>query len=131
VFIERWANSSTDFSPLSRPKFASSVVGMSHGEVDQSIYASATACSQLLDQYLASSTLAAEPQNHDVATELLGRFELWAAYVGAFAPPKVSLDCRLAGHPDVKEMVLELLAMVQRNLMQGWLLHRLLPTNAE
>lgn len=94
---------------------------MSQDESDQSIYASATACSRLFDQYIGSSTDPAKREDHDVALELFGRFELWAAYVGAFASPKLSLDARLVDHPEIKEMVLELLIMIQRNLTQGWM----------
>ena len=90
---------------------------MQQSDPDHSIYAVAVACSDLFDLYLKSPRTA--ETRRDVAAELLGRFNLWAAYVGAFALPKASLDARLADHDDVRDMVLELLAMIQRNITQG------------
>jgi hypothetical protein len=90
---------------------------MEPGSHDQSIYNAATICSDLFELYLESPG-AAEPR-HDLAEELRGRFNLWAAYVGAFAAPKASLDARLVAHSDIRDMVLELLVMVQKNIRQG------------
>jgi hypothetical protein len=44
---------------------------------------------------------------------------LWAAFVGAFAAPKASLDARLQNHGAVREIVLDLLFMLQQNLQWG------------
>lgn len=90
---------------------------MQQSDGDQSIYDAATSCSKLFIAYLEASTVS--DSRHDIVKELLSRFNLWAAYVGAFAPPKASLDARLAGHDDVRDMFLELLVMVQRNIIQG------------
>lgn len=54
-----------------------------------------------------------------IAAELHGRFNVWAAYIGALAPLKSCLDARLDGNNDVRDMFLELLAMVQRNINLG------------
>lgn len=51
--------------------------------------------------------------------ELRGRFSIWGSYIGVFAPPLSSLDARLDPHPDLKNMVLELLDMVTRNILWG------------
>lgn len=90
---------------------------MQQSDLDQSIYAAAVACVKLFDLYLKSPRIV--ETSRDVAAELLGRFNLFAAYAGALAPPKASLDARLADHSDVRDMVLELLAMVQRNIIHG------------
>ncbi|RDW74909.1 hypothetical protein BP6252_06051 [Coleophoma cylindrospora] len=44
------------------------------------------------------------------------RFDLWINYTGALAAVGRSLDDRLTGHVDIKEMVIELLQMLARNL---------------
>ncbi|KAH6975803.1 hypothetical protein EDB80DRAFT_740174 [Ilyonectria destructans] len=89
---------------------------MELGSHDQSIYNAASICSNLFGLYLKSR--GAAELRHDLAEELRGRFNLWAAYVGAFAAPKASLDARLVAHSDIRVMVLELLVMVQRNIRQ-------------
>ncbi|KAH0490212.1 hypothetical protein TgHK011_001692 [Trichoderma gracile] len=58
---------------------------------------------------------------HDSASRAkvkqLGRsFDLWINYTGALASIDRSLDSRLKDHADIKEMVLDLLEMLQRNL---------------
>jgi hypothetical protein len=84
---------------------------------DESIYESACVCSELFERHV--SALSALKPDHAFARELWGRLNLWAAYVGAFSPSKASLDARLVEHDDVKEMVIELLDMIQRNLNKG------------
>ncbi|KAE8447646.1 hypothetical protein EG329_010617 [Mollisiaceae sp. DMI_Dod_QoI] len=79
----------------------------------QSIYDASLVCSTLFERYLDSS---ATPLNDDFAVELRGRFNLWAAYVGAFATPKASLDARLLAHRDIRDMIMELLVMIQANM---------------
>ncbi len=83
----------------------------------QDIYRAAITCSGLFQTYLTAS-VTSEPRRN-IADELCGRFNLWAAYTGAFASPKASLDARLADHEDIKDMVLELLVMVERNIRYG------------
>ncbi|KAH7073192.1 hypothetical protein FB567DRAFT_454282, partial [Paraphoma chrysanthemicola] len=60
--------------------------------------------------------LASHDKSCDFVEELTSRFRRWAAYVGALAVPRASLDCRLSGHRNLKEMVLDLIYMLQRNL---------------
>ncbi|KAF2963178.1 hypothetical protein GQX73_g10398 [Xylaria multiplex] len=53
--------------------------------------------------------------------DLLGlknSFAFWVDYVGALAPVGASLDDRLAGNVEIKEMIIELLEMVERNIHQ-------------
>jgi hypothetical protein len=45
-------------------------------------------------------------------------FDLWIKYTGALAMVGVSLDDRLRDHTEIKEMVVELLHMVARNLQR-------------
>lgn len=51
--------------------------------------------------------------------ELWGTFKQWARYAGAFAMPRASLDARLSPYADIRDMVLELLDMLQENLSWG------------
>jgi hypothetical protein len=53
-------------------------------------------------------------------------FELWINYTGALAAVGRSLDDRLDGYTDIKDMVLELLQMLARNLSYSIYRHSLL-----
>jgi hypothetical protein len=55
-----------------------------------------------------------------------GDFDLWINYTGALAVVGRSLDDRLSGYTDIKEMVLELLQMLARNLQYSTYRHDLL-----
>jgi hypothetical protein len=44
------------------------------------------------------------------------RFKSWAEYLGAFAKRKSSLDLRLRNRQDVREMVVQLLIVLRRNV---------------
>ncbi|UKZ96464.1 uncharacterized protein TrAFT101_011253 [Trichoderma asperellum] len=87
---------------------------MDWDEDKDTIYDAAMDCSGLFQQWLES--LEPTSSDHEVAEDLRGRFNLWSAYVGAFASPKASFDARLVVHQDIKDMVLELLNMVKQNL---------------
>lgn len=55
----------------------------------------------------------------EVATkiqQISGRFDLWVNYTGALAAEERCLDNRLDPFPDIKEMVVELLQMLRRNI---------------
>ena len=92
----------------------------------QRIYDTAVICSNLFEQCVNSSIVPSPKSKDDFATELRGRFNLWAAYVGAFAAPKASLDARLVAHGDIRDMVVDLLVMIQANMRHGILLCLLL-----
>ena len=53
-------------------------------------------------------------------------FDLWINYTGALAAVGRSLDDRLGGYTDIKDMVLELLQMLARNLQYSMHRHDLL-----
>ncbi|KAK5996024.1 hypothetical protein PT974_04447 [Cladobotryum mycophilum] len=80
-----------------------------------SIYSASRLCLMLFDECIGSTDDAGN-EGYSILEELRGQFSTWAAYVGAFATPKASLDARLAPHEDLGEMILDLLAMVIRNL---------------
>ena len=81
------------------------------------IYDASRQCSTLLNEYMIDEAISSEL--YTTIQELRGRFEAWAAYTGAFALPRASLDARLAPHDDIKNMVLDLLTMLERNLQWG------------
>jgi hypothetical protein len=78
---------------------------------DQPIYDAAQLCSKHFEHHLKTTG-----EDYLAIEKLYGRFNQWAAYVGAFAVPRASLDARLAPHEDIRDMVLELLYMIEANL---------------
>ncbi|KAF9886797.1 hypothetical protein FE257_011044 [Aspergillus nanangensis] len=87
---------------------------MNQIEASSPIYNSARLCSKFFEQRLTRAEIPAGDSL--LLEELRGRFNLWAKYVGVFATPRASLDARLASYSEIKDMVVELLDMVQRNL---------------
>lgn len=83
------------------------------GQPGQPIYDAASLCSKSFAHHLETEGAAS---NYLEIEELSARFNQWAAYVGAFAMPRASLDARLAPYEDIRDMVLELLYMIQDNL---------------
>ena len=81
------------------------------------IYKASRDCSDIFENYIDS--LRGSSQACGNLLELRGLFKQWAAYVGAFAAPKASLDARLQNHGAVREIVLDLLFMLQQNLQWG------------
>jgi hypothetical protein len=87
-------------------------------EPSESIYDAAQLCSKGFERQVGAADGAAG-DNYREIKELWWRFNDWTAYNGAFAVPRASLDARLAPHEKTKDMVLELLDMVQENLAWG------------
>ncbi|EXJ91763.1 hypothetical protein A1O3_00313 [Capronia epimyces CBS 606.96] len=83
-----------------------------HSQSSLDIYEACLKCSELLTEYLRNPST----PNKDEAEDLQSRFNLWAAYTGAFAAADASLDDRLKFHDEIRVMVLKLLSMLQRNL---------------
>ncbi|KAF5257316.1 hypothetical protein FOXYS1_12168 [Fusarium oxysporum] len=78
------------------------------------IYHASRKCLALFDDYITDTYLSEE--SLALVGELRGQFKTWAAYIGAFAVPRASLDARLASHDDIRNMVIDLLTMIERNL---------------
>jgi hypothetical protein len=60
-----------------------------------------------------------ESSTKELSSDIRGlrnSFAFWIDYTGALAPIGASLDDRLQDHGEIKEMVVELLEMVERNL---------------
>ena len=83
-------------------------------ESSQPIYNTAKLCAERFDNHLQATD--GTTKEYLAREELCWRFKQWAAYVGAFAVPKASLDVRLAPHEDIRDRVLELLYMIYANL---------------
>jgi hypothetical protein len=81
------------------------------------IYNAARRCSELFEDILGSTECGTSKYLR--AEELRGRFGLWTAYIGVFAAIRASLDARLDGFEKIREMILELVEMTQRNLQWG------------
>ncbi|KAH7218857.1 hypothetical protein DER44DRAFT_739024 [Fusarium oxysporum] len=64
---------------------------------------------------LTSDSASADESPYDIRG-LRNSFAFWIDYTGALASAGASLDDRLHGHDEIKEMVVELLEMIERNL---------------
>ncbi|RSL42018.1 hypothetical protein CEP53_012425 [Fusarium sp. AF-6] len=78
------------------------------------IYHASRACLALFDEYMTDMSLS--EQSLALVGQLRGEFKTWAAYIGAFAVPRASLDARLVSHSDIRDMVLDLLMVLEQNL---------------
>ncbi|KAL5090449.1 hypothetical protein Trisim1_004349 [Trichoderma cf. simile WF8] len=100
-----------------------------HQEAAATIYDITDACFDVLERLVSVSDTYPLPQLEPFISDealcnessrdirgLRNSFAFWADYTGALAPVQASLDYRLQNHDQVKEMVIELLEMVERNL---------------
>ncbi|RSM05459.1 hypothetical protein CEP52_006275 [Fusarium oligoseptatum] len=78
------------------------------------IYCASRNCLALFDEYIIDASL--PTQSLALVGELRGQFKTWAAYIGAFAVPRASLDARLVSHDDIRDIVLDLLTVLEQNL---------------
>jgi hypothetical protein len=78
------------------------------------IFEAATQCRRRFEEYLQ------EPRLHrKQVMEFQRRFLTWASFLGVFAPSSVCLDTRLADSPEMKELVMSMLLVLERNLQRG------------
>jgi hypothetical protein len=78
------------------------------------IFELASQCRSRFEEYLQ------EPRLHrKQVMEFQRRFLTWASFLGVFAPINVCLDTRLAGSPEMKELVVSMLLVLERNLQRG------------
>lgn len=100
-------------------------LGDSQSRSTEPIYEAAVACLTIFDEYLRRSQAPKQPSKGDEeqpcaeVEELRARFKQWAAYIGAFASARASLDARLALQATTREMVLELLVLIRLNMRWG------------
>lgn len=84
-------------------------------ESSQPIYDTAQLCSKDFKRQLGAAGDGAAGDKYLEIKELWGRFNEWAVDVGVFAEPRASLDARLAPYVKTRDMILELLDMVQKS----------------
>lgn len=78
------------------------------------IYEAARRCQAAFEEYL-----------HDVRTyskeikDFQRRFMSWAGFLGVFAAPSLCLDTRLAAVPEVKDLFVSMLTVLEKNLKSG------------
>ncbi|PVH67866.1 hypothetical protein DL98DRAFT_600035 [Cadophora sp. DSE1049] len=78
------------------------------------IFGLANICEDLFSRYADPNIPLPEPKARaDLQQQ---RFELWASYLGVFAPYNVSLDRRLEYSEEIRNLVMQLLCLVRRNL---------------
>jgi hypothetical protein len=55
-------------------------------------------------------------EHYQIVQEQQQRFERWAGYLGVFAVPQASLDSRLESDPDIRDLVAQLLEILEKNI---------------
>jgi len=85
---------------------------------DDEIYDLAEQCARLFKD--AKAILSGRPGNQFlVVLEYEQRFQQWAADFGVFAEPRVPIDARLGRRRGLRQVILELLQMLEVNLGRG------------
>jgi hypothetical protein len=84
---------------------------------DEPIIELATECEKLFFDQVSQLRKNGELHGAKVLGEYQQRFAAWASFLGVFAGPKVCLDRRLRRHPDLQELALRLLEILERNLV--------------
>jgi hypothetical protein len=100
-----------------------------HQKAATAIYDVTDACFDVLERLVSAADADSSPEQALLVSDsassdesprdirgLRNSFAFWIDYTGALAPVGASLDDRLHGHDEIKEMVVELLEMVERNL---------------
>jgi dynamin-binding protein len=73
-------------------------------------------CERLFTEQIKELTAKSRMNDAAILSELSQRFAAWAAFLGVFAESKVCLDRRLRRHVEIREQVLRLLDIMERNL---------------
>jgi hypothetical protein len=103
------ASSQREIDPSS-----SSKTGSAHG----TIYSIAINCETLFLKYSESTR-----EFGHLISACYRRFLNWASFLGVFAHESASLDRRLQYEFDIRELVVSMLLVLQRNLRRGELLY--------
>ena len=78
--------------------------------------------SDLADKYkylfedLLSALSRTSDKYHRIVQEYQQRFDRWAGYLGVFAAQQASLDSRLKSDPDIRDLVVQLVEILERNV---------------
>jgi len=80
----------------------------------QDIYSRGLECDRLFSVFLKT------PRTHSrQISEYYDQFLSWAGFLGVFAAESASLDRRLKNDVDIKDLVLSMLRVLERNLLHG------------
>ncbi|KAM0420431.1 hypothetical protein ACHAPT_011852 [Fusarium lateritium] len=82
---------------------------------DQLIYDSVIACNTRFQRLLTDVTRR-DARHSAIVRDHYLRFEHWAEFIGALADEQASLDNRLRPYPEVRDLVLQMLQMLDTNL---------------
>ena len=85
------------------------------------IYNLAGECEELFSQTL-SQLRATVADAINLFEEYQHRFIAWTAYLGVFAKESVCLDRRLRRHPEIHDLIIRLLDLLELNLRQSGLI---------
>lgn len=85
---------------------------------DRQVYHAAHKCEKRLRKLLALCSTMNE-NDFRLSRDISQQFALWSGYLGVFADQNISLDARLERAPDVKELVLQLLGILQSDTDYG------------
>ncbi|KAL8296014.1 hypothetical protein RB600_001481 [Gaeumannomyces tritici] len=89
---------------------------MSNAHVeDQQIYDSARCCDSLFQQ-LSTQLVKGQAKHYAIVRDLHLRFNQWVDFVGALADEQASLDSRLRPHHEVRDLVFQILDMLDTSL---------------
>ncbi|KAI9652609.1 MAG: hypothetical protein M1821_008356 [Bathelium mastoideum] len=80
------------------------------------IFELATKCERLYAEQIARLEEGSRINEATILSELNHRFAAWSAFLGVFADPEICLDRRLRHHVDIREQVLRLMHVMERNL---------------
>jgi hypothetical protein len=84
----------------------------------QQIYDLAGNCEDLFGDLLSVLSRTSD-RHYRIVQEHQQRFERWTGYLGVFAAPQASLDSRLKSDPDIRDLVIQLLEILERNIQHG------------
>lgn len=86
-------------------------------EDEHRIYLSAQHCEELFQRVLdALAKDDAQRKHYRLLRDFHQRYGLWVRSIGVFADQNVSLDRRLESFPTLRNLVLQLLKLVEKNL---------------
>lgn len=85
-------------------------------ESDEPIFELAEECEALFTKHITKLYDCVEHDGAKLALELYQRFMAWAASLGVFGESHMSLDHKVQNHVDIKDQLLRLLDIMQRNL---------------
>lgn len=89
-------------------------------QVDHMVYNSVRRCDQLFRTLRTTLSKYSNTIQHQLLLrDEHQRFEVWIGFIGALARQDVSLDYRLRYHPEIQELVLQVLGLLENSISHG------------